>query len=105
MTLPFGKHKGQPLSLLSDEYILWLAGFENTIDNLAETVMLNQEFEVCKKWIKNTNVESIDDCRNVLISSFRDKVLPDCIVGKEKQSWWWVYIHHKDWIYRARDDR
>jgi uncharacterized protein (DUF3820 family) len=104
MTLPFGKHKGQPLILLSNEYVVWLSGFGNTIDNLAETIMLNQDFEVCKRWIKNANVETIDECKNSLISSFRDNVLPDCIVGTENRSWWWVYIHHKEWIYRARDE-
>lgn len=103
MTLPFGKYNGQPLTSVPNEYLAWLSGFGNTIDGLAETIMLNRDFDACAKWIKNANVETIEDCKNTLISSFHDGVMPSCIVG-ESRSWWLVYLRHKPWIYRARDE-
>jgi hypothetical protein len=103
MSLPFGKYKGQPLSSLSNEYLAWLCGFGNTIDKLAETVMANRDFDACAMWIKTANIETIEDCKNTLVASFRDGVMPNCIVG-ESRAWWLVYLHHKSWIYRARDE-
>lgn len=40
-TMPFGKHKGQPLAMLDDPYLLWLL----CLDDLREPVLsaVNQE--------------------------------------------------------------
>ena len=103
MSLPFGKYIGQPLTSVPNEYLVWLAGFGNTIDRLAETVMLNREFDACADWIKTANIETTEECKNTLIASFRDGVMPNCIVG-ESRSWWLVYLRHKPWIYHARDE-
>lgn len=103
MSVPFGKYKGHSLHLLPDEYVLWLAGFDNSIDHLAETVMLNQDFDACAKWIRTAGVETTEECKETLTNSFRDGVMPDCIVGVNRP-WWFVYLNHRNWIYRARDE-
>lgn len=101
--LPFGKYKGKELKDVPTDYIAWLAGFENTIRSLAETIMLNSEFDLCATWIRNSGVKTIEECEDMLHNSFNDGIMPNCIVGVTRP-WWYTYLHHKEWVYRARDE-
>ena len=102
MSIPFGEYKGQQLDQLPIEYVVWLAGFDNTISLLAETVMLNKDYDTCAKWISNSGVETTEECEAALRQSFEQGIFPICVEGPT-QSWWKVYTYHKPWIYRARD--
>jgi uncharacterized protein (DUF3820 family) len=103
MSLTFGKFKGKRLNEVPISYLLWLAGFDNNLKTLAETVMMNKDFDSCASWLCAANVETLEECENMLKRSFDDKVVPICIVGQDR-AWWTVYTYNRRWVYLAREE-
>jgi hypothetical protein len=100
--LPFGKNKGQPLILLSNEYVAWLAGFENSIEKLAYRV-LNCDCRSCSQFITVSNSSTQEDVFNTIRLCFEQGTLPICI-HEDERAWWWIYMSHRGWVYKARDE-
>ena len=76
--LPFGKYKGQPLSLVPIEYLLWLAGFDNNVKRLASDVF-NCDCKACSAFYETSNSETEEDVQTALQACFNDGVVPICI--------------------------
>lgn len=100
--LPFGKYKGHPLYRVPAEYLVWLAGFDNSLVRLASSVF-RCDCAKCEQFYTNSNSETEEDVYNSIRNCFNDGVLPICI-HEEDQSWWWIYMSHRDWIYKAREE-
>lgn len=52
LVMPFGKHRGQPLSQLPDVYLLWLACLDNLRQPLLNHVLTEMDRRLNKKEIR-----------------------------------------------------
>lgn len=100
--LPFGKYKGQPLILVPDEYLAWLAGFGKSLESLA-TDVFDCDCAECERFYTNSNSETVDDLLNALRGCMNDGNVPIC-VHEEERPWWVVYAKYRSWIYSAREE-
>lgn len=100
--LPFGKYKGQPLLLVPDDYLVWLAGFEKSLEALA-TDVFECDCANCERFYSNSNSETVEDVVNAIRALIHDGQLPICI-HEEDRAWWTVYIKYRSWIYSAREE-
>ena len=101
MALTFGRYRGKRLQEVPDEYVVWLAGFENNFKNLATTVM-SCECKACLSFKHNSGSTTVEECEEVLRRSIdEDGVVPFCVCGPSKP-WWTTYAAHKDWVMNAR---
>jgi hypothetical protein len=98
--LPFGKYKGQPLTLVPIEYLVSLAGFDNNLERLASDVF-ECGCNVCVRFRSNSNSETEEDVYNSIRNCLNEGVVPMCI--HDQEWWWYIYANHREWITRARE--
>ncbi len=101
-TLPFGKYKGTTLEQLPSEYLLWLAGYDYNIRDLAEQLS-DCGCDLCVKYRTLSGCSTPEECESFLDQSFRDKVVPNFIQGQSKP-WWTIFALYRNWVFKARDE-
>ena len=101
MALTFGKYRGKRLNEVPSEYLVWLAGFDNKFETVAENVMYC-DCNLCASFKRNSGATTLEECEEVLRRSIdKDGVVPFCVQGPSRP-WWVTYALHKDWVMNAR---
>lgn len=100
--LPFGRYRGQPITLVPDDYLVWLAGFDNTLLRLASNA-INCKCKDCVQFCSAYDTRTDKEVFNAIRDSFNDGVMPEC-VHEDVQRWWRVYMNYRDWVHAAREE-
>lgn len=103
MALPFGKYKGLQLSQVPPDYLVWLSGFGRSLETLASNVF-DCDCDDCNQFVVNSNSETQEEALNSIRDCLNHGIVPACLHSDEERIWWKVYMFHRDWIYKARDE-